>query len=242
MKVVIATKWSYPFGGGEEFMYQSGLWLTSIGYDVYWISFLNSKNEPHPQFQVKDLHGIVHIDVTGGFNLEVYRVWLNYLQPDLIHHQGSYAFQFAEVAHQMGIPFVTGLHFWHSAIEMGKSGNYKMLENIDQHVPEPNFYKLSQMATIYAASPFVQEVVAAVTGFKVRHIITPVPSASTCVSKIHTPQYITMINIHQNKGGEYLLKMMENCPELPFYAISTEHQSESLDEKIRKLCDERPPL
>ena len=36
---LILSKWAYPFGGGEEFLYQTTKWAYDLGMKCYWICF-----------------------------------------------------------------------------------------------------------------------------------------------------------------------------------------------------------
>ena len=86
---LIATYWTYPFGGGEEFMYDTMEWAHNLGMRTYWISFSNSKNENFKEFDIVQHKFGKILHIPNGFTVNKLSNWIYLLRPDIIHHQGN---------------------------------------------------------------------------------------------------------------------------------------------------------
>lgn len=258
MKYLIVTKWSYPMGGGEEFMYQTMKWMKEAGNKVYWISFTDLNNKEYQKFElIKNEYGkLLHIN--QGMNYKNLFRWVKLLQPDIIHHQGSERKLVLTVANDCYIPFITGYHFWNGGIILhNKSANINILGNITVHKKDEELdYVMKNSSKVYVASEFMKEVFKKVCPEYNYNVVEPIPDEDlvvaqkyninnmteimeTCV-KLSNRKYVTMVNIHKFKGGELLLKYLIAFPNIPFMCIRTEPLSVELDEKIRKIVDTRP--
>jgi glycosyltransferase involved in cell wall biosynthesis len=248
---VITTFWTYPFGGGEEIMYDTMEWAVEFGMSCYWLAFSNSHNKPFEELEVKyHTHGVI-INIPGGFSVQTLTDWLYLLKPDIVHHQGHMREQFYMAAEKLRVEFMTGFHFWSGGIILGQeTSNIEILKNKDKHNVDPEFEFLLKkpMCNFYCASKFVQEVFQTVTGTTINDIIFASSSIRRSSLKYmdkedhQEPKYVTMINIHKNKGGDVFLHLLKTCPDIHFMSVCTEHNSDELDLMIRQEIEKRNEL
>jgi glycosyltransferase involved in cell wall biosynthesis len=245
MKYIIATNWCYPFGGGEEFMYQTMEWAVKLfNAECYWISFANSKKENHGQFEIKkDKYG-THIYLSGGFNEKNLCMWFKILKPDLVHHQGNFREEFYTVCEILRINFLSGFHFWTGGIKLDpETYNRDILKNSPKHLPDEELLRITdkKFCHLYTVSPFVKECIQKIANVDIKNMIYSGSAFSRYkIDQIDTKDqiYVTCINIHKVKGGEILLDIIKRIPNLPYIAIQTEHESEDLDAKIKETLEE----
>ena len=242
---VIVSKWGYPFGGGESFLYTTIEWATKLGMHSYWLCFTDAKNKNFEELTIEKLAGGYMIKIPGGYNDNVLYNWLRLLNPHFVHHQGHMRRNFYNVCEKLRIEFISGFHFWFGAIILDSAKlNANILENYACHKTDPELeYMLKQKyATLYTVTPFVSECIEKVTGYKITdHIYS-----SSSIDSIKIPnmniklnKFVTMVNIHYLKGGELFLYLIEKCTNISFLGIKTEYFSDELDEKIRLAMDKR---
>lgn len=254
---VVVSIWSYPFGGGEEFLYQTMEWAHKLGMKAYWLSFTNPSidNKPFTDFAVTNYPFGNMISIPDGFSEVTLTNWLKILRPDIVHHQGHFRKSFFLVCEKLRIEFCSGFHFWTGGIILSEEKkNISILENYMHHKPDPEllFLHNKKYCNLYTVTPFVSECIEKVTGVKiVDHIY-----ASSSIERLKigydtnnlkndnafnalNNEYVTVINIHYMKGGEILYYLLEKCPKIPFICVRTEYQSEELDEKIKTIIDKR---
>lgn len=242
---VITTYWTYPFGGGEEFMYDTMEWAYKLGMKCYWLAFANSKNKIFEEAEIinHDYGTIIHIP--DGLNIQNLKNWLYILKPDIVHHQGSFRDKFFMVCEELRIEFLTGYHFWTGGIILDPNKkNIEIIKNKKYHKidPEFEFLKKKEYINFYCASDFVQDVFREVTDTNIVDIIY----ASSSIKRYKIDKlipikskYVMMINIHVHKGGDVFYYLLQNCPNINFACVQTEHNSEELDDKIKNLIEER---
>jgi glycosyltransferase involved in cell wall biosynthesis len=242
---VVISLWGYPFGGGEEFLYQSMKWAYYTGMKSYWLAFKNASGENYQKLMIEEHKYGTLIRVPDGFSEKSLTLWLKLLKPDIAHHQGHLRLQFYEVCHKLRIEFISGFHFWTGSIILHP--NYKnidILKNYEQHKPDPELNTLipKKYCNLYTVTPFVSECINKITN----HNITDHIYASSSYDAIKIPdldvtknKFITMINIHKLKGGELFLWLLKNCANLPFLGVKTEYHSEDLDNKIYEAINNR---
>ena len=239
-RYVIVTKWGYPFGGGEAFMFQTIKWALSLGMEPFWISFCLADNRPYQEFSSEKFGGANMIHIQNGFDPKILEMWLRFLKPHIVHHQGHLRMEILDVCKTLMIPFVTGYHFWLGLIELDSTAsNTKIIENAALHKVSPDYLKLLEYpnASHYVVSPYMQHAVKRIIGSWIDDIILPVPDMSLCTDEWcpekNNQGFVLQINIHKLKGGEIFLKCVESLPEFPFMAVRTEHMSDELDAKIK---------
>lgn len=255
MRYLIVTKWSYPMGGGEEFMYQTMKWMTEEQHEVMWLSFTDKLNKEYDKFElIKDQFGDM-LHVNGGLTINNAIKWIELISPDVIHHQGSCRSIIMNAAKKFNIPFITGFHFWNGGIILSnKYMNMKILENISNHTKDPELDEIIKYSTIYLASNFMKQIFEQVTKYKFENILEPISDEALVCDKfvkedaqsfltramnIYDRKYVTMVNIHKLKGGELLLYYLLRFPDISFYAIRTEPLSDDLDNKIKDIMASR---
>lgn len=245
---VITTFWTYPFGGGEEIMYDTMEWASSFGMRCFWLAFSNSHNKPFDELEVKYHEYGVIINIPGGFSVQTLTDWLYLVKPDIVHHQGHMREQFYMAAEKLRIEFLTGFHFWTGGIILDpETSNVEIIKNKHKHKIDPEFEFLLKkpMCNFYCASKFVQDVFQLVTGVIIKDIIFASSSIRRCSLKYIDPldpidpKYVTMINIHKNKGGDIFLHLLKTCPDIHLLCVRTEHNSDELDMQIKHEITKR---
>ena len=97
-RLLLVTRWGWPFGGGEAFMKDSMKWCESNYTEVLWLAFMNaSTQQKYTEYQVNRLSettAIIEIPnaiivETGCINANVLIDWMKLLDPDIVHHQGA---------------------------------------------------------------------------------------------------------------------------------------------------------
>lgn len=235
---LIITKWAYPFGGGEEFMYQTMKWAYDLGMKAYWISFANANNENFTEFLVEDIGFGKLIKVPGGLDENIVEAWVRLINPDICHHQGGIREDIYNGTSKTRVPLLTGFHFWTGAFILDTEvKNRDILLNYDKHQTHPELTKLygKQFIHYYSVTPFVAECIQKVTGYDVPDNIYSSSSIEKCYLEdldILENKYVLIINIHKLKGGDILLHLLRNCKNIPFMAVPTEYHSEGLDKLI----------
>lgn len=248
---VITTLWSYPFGGGEEIMYDTMEWASSFGMRCFWLAFSDSNNKPFEELDVKYYQYGVILHIPGGFSVQTLTDWLYLLRPDIVHHQGHMREQFYRATEKLRIEFLTGFHFWTGGVILDQdASNIEIIKNREKHKVDPEFLLLLKkpMCNFYCASKFVQDVFHSITGMMIKDIIFASSSVKRCSLKhmklldSHEPKYVTMINIHKNKGGDVFLHLLKTCPDIHLLCVRTENNSDELDETIKQAIKKRNDL
>lgn len=238
-KYCVVSKWCYPFGGGEEFLYQSMEWAHNLGMECTWLCFTKN-GEPFDELLIEDAnkYGKI-IKVPGGLTPETLYNWLKLLKPCIVHHQGHQRVLFYDVCEKLRIEFLSGFHFWTGGIVLDPiSSNTEILKNYQRHITDQDLTYLiekKEYCNLYTVTPFVSECIEKITGHKIRDNIFASSSYSRCKIPNFDPwdnTYVSMINIHKLKGGELLLFLLEELTNIPFLGVKTEFMSEELDNQI----------
>lgn len=240
---VIVSKWGYPFGGGEEFLYQTMEYAYKLGMKSYWLSFYTSDNKCYDETEIITVKHGYFIRVSGGFDKVVLHNWLRLLKPDIVHHQGHMRRDFYDVCEKLRINFMSGFHFWSGGIILdGEKLNINIIKNKQYHKVDPELEYLHnrEFCHLYTASKFVTECISEVTHINISDQIFASSSYNKNIVKnynVLNAKYVTLINIHKLKGGLVLLNLLKSCPLVPFMCIKTENHSEELDDLIREEID-----
>ena len=251
--LLIVTKWSYPFGGGEEFMYQSCEPSKAVGLIPVWVSFSDSANNNYKCSSARhdsDMD-VFLIHASGGFTTENVEKYIRLFRPLMVHHQGVGRKLVADACQMMDIPFITGVHFWNEVIELdSECRNSKILEKSHVHGVHPDFKTLIERAGcyFYSVSPYVSEVVEKITGHTLEFKVEPASMSSRC--RVNDEgwdpaqnEYVTVINFHEHKGGRTLYQILEKIsPDIPFLLVKTEEGCPDFYLKIDKLLATRAEL
>jgi glycosyltransferase involved in cell wall biosynthesis len=238
---LIATKWTYPFGGGEEFMFDTMEWANEMGMTCYWVAFSDSFDRNFTKFEtIQHKFGII-IHIPGGFSVEKFTNWLYLLRPDIVHHQGILREEFYLATEKMRLEFITGIHFWNGILKLHENDNKDINDHKELHKADPEFKCLikKERCTFYSSSKFVRDTVENISGIYIEDIILSSSSKRRYFVDVCTKKYVTMINIHKKKGGNILFYLLKKCPNINFLCVRTERGSEDLDELIKNIIDER---
>lgn len=231
---LIVSDWGWPlFGGGEQFLYDTMKWASDLGMKVLWICFSTPKSKFLIDNQIQTKYGEIY-QMAGGFSVKSLRNKLLAVKPKIVHHQGNYRLPIMNVCNELSIPFMTGFHFWTDAIILGKSGNQEILQHHDHQVSRDFKEILDKSTLVYSCSDFLREAILKVSGYNLLPMIYPCSLEERIkVDPLVEKKYVTMINIHQLKGGEIFLQAIRRSPDIPFLGICTEYYSENLDNQIK---------
>lgn len=250
-RLLILSYWGYPFGGGEEYLYQTAIWAIKHNLEAYWLCFSNAKNNTlYKKFSIEKIDGFTIIkvpikdpDFNNSSNI-IYN-WIKLLKPNVVHHQGHYRKLFYDIVSQLRIEFISGIHFWSGIIDLDPQyGNINILENYEKHKINSDFeYLIKQnYCTFYSVSKYVTNCIEKITNIKVNNLVYSGSLKSKCLVRNNNPinnKYVTFINIHKLKGGDLILYLLKNLYNIPFLLIVTEYNSEELDNEIYKVILER---
>jgi glycosyltransferase involved in cell wall biosynthesis len=244
---LIVTNWGYPFGGGEDFMYQTMEWAHQFSMTTVWLCFACAKTRQNYERSEIATHpyGTV-IKLTGGMSTETIALWIGLLRPAVVHHQGFGRKICYLACSRTNTPFVTGIHFWNEIIELDpEKKNTKILENKELHQTHPDFAFLTGQPNchFYSVSPYVSEVVAAITGVEIPFQVQSASNLKTCLIPYLKPEendYVTVINYHQHKGGELILKILKRISnKIPFLLVRTEEGCDQFYREIDRVVADR---
>ncbi len=263
LRLLIITRWSHPFGGGESFMYDSMRWLKDKYSEILWISFVNAQTVPHKPYDIlrvnrlSDTTAMVEIPNgtldNGSIDPDILHYWIRLLDPDVVHHQGHDRLVVLRACIQNKCPLVSGFHFWHGAVNLcPKTSNVEIVKHISNHKQDEEFLecvkygqsKLNCSFEMYWASDFMRDVVQTIYS-DIQGIpetcLYPVPSlehAQCGPGGSHS--MVTQINVHEGKGGRLFLYCMNHLRHVAFQGIITEPGSELLYKEIRDSVHRRP--
>jgi len=238
-RYLVVTRWGYPFGGGEAYMRETLLWCLAQKMVCIWLSFTDAHNHPSLKLQVKMTDGYLSIIPPGGFSETSLTFWLKTLRPDIVHHQGHNRMEIVTACAQLRIPILTGYHFWIGLLKSVHEFS-KMLDDslIHRFEKDPERETLDPLCTMYVVSPYMKLVCQKLLQWDPPHILFPLATPPPPPGFHSDTKYVVMVNIHKQKGGEIALKLLENCPDIPFMLIRTEPQSTQLDELIMRAVIE----
>lgn len=225
-------------GGGSAFLEQSMHWGVALGMQCIWLSFLTFNNQPYAKDNIEYTENFgTYVELSGGFSTINVSKWLNFLRPDIIHHQGHKRREICELASLHNIPIITGIHFWNGVLNLHPlTYNTKIDSNLDKHAIAAEFCHLLEFPNVYwyCCSDYVLRIIQ----HYMPSFICPImyPSSSEKLHKVDrkgAAAFISQVNIHEKKGGEIFLYILKQLGEkYDFMAVQCEPYSEQLDRKI----------
>jgi len=242
---LVISFWGYPFGGGEEYLYQTAIWARKHGMNSYWLCFSNADNKAYNELSIEYIDCFTIIKVPDGFNITTLYNWVKLINPDIVHHQGHMRKEIHDVCASLRIHMITGIHFWSGVLILNEScSNVNIYQNYEKHKTHPDFLELynSKFCTFYSVSKFVSECVKKITDKEIEYLSYSGSTKSKYFVENNDPvknRYVTIINIHKMKGGELLLFLLQELKKIPFLIVRTEYQSEQLDKQIEDLVKTR---
>lgn len=254
---VIVTKWAYPYGGGEQYMRQT-MHIMCKYIDSVWLCFNNARNEIFPTTKVVDLsqkngdnktYHCKMICVAGGFTERKLYCWLRMLNPTMVQCQGALKTETERAVSALNIPMMSGFHFWHGLVLLDKvHGNVRIRENIAGHSIDPMFrdHTLRRSDIIYGPSVFFNEMVKLITNEDL-FLLPPMPDPKEVLIDFNlkpedfSKKYVTIVNIHESKGGRLFYFLLQNLPaHIPLLGVRTDVFQTELDRKIDVEISKRP--
>lgn len=237
-KYCIVTQRGYPFGGGEDYLYDT-MRLLHKEYDCFWISFYDKSFHEYSDLRFEETEYGLLIKVPLGFQSYILEQLLFKLKPNILNHQGERYLEFINVANKLNIPIINGYHFWGELLDLKHYGNINMIHNINKFNKHHDFDKIiKQSSYTYCASEFMQKIIN-----KVSNINLPVIYPLSVKNKLNQlvdrtnnvkGEYITLINLHEHKGG-LLMKYLSENTHLPLLAVHTEHMSDEFYNSLRNI-------
>jgi len=219
LKVLIVSDAGYLCaGGGEEFLYDFGLICSEMNIKTKWIYFMkytNNCNEPlkeeehyYPN-ENYELFGI-----PNKWNTQKIEIEIRDYRPQWVIHQGFNREIVLNVAKKYGVPFLTGMCFWNGVIDLIKVPsnknvtNYLILENEKHHKIHPVFSRIYQ--NMFSVSPFMTYAVHRINKMTPQLSIYSLSLTSRFPRLVsNEKKYITIINLHEFKGGSVALHYLE---------------------------------
>lgn len=234
---LIITKWTFPFGGGEDFMKQTCKLFTE--YKIIWISFENVVSGPHMELKCTQYATYTELLLPKKNNeiQNIVKRWLLLLDPAIVHTQGPWASVIAKVCFELNVPVLIGYHFWTDLIDLDPSAkNIQITKNISKHILSSEFKFLLTLpgVHIYFCSNFMREVVEMLCPFALKMpVVMPLSDKKANIPSLSCRLFVTHINIHKLKGGEIVLYLLKHTL-LPYICVRTEPCSEKLDKEIEQ--------
>ena len=222
-------------------------------------TFYDNSRDTKPQTNARPSFAHM-IKVSGGFTERKLYVWLRMLRPVIVHHQGALRTEVERAAHTLKIPVIAGFHFWHGMMLMSEQyGNIRMLEHAEHHKMDPNYeFTKARSDVVYVPSVYFRDVIEQVGGkanSKLLDVIPPISDESEVLfKKTKKPKclfkgddlsrfkngFVTMINIHECKGGKLFLYMLQHLdPSIPLLGVRTDVFQTKTDVAIDKCIRER---
>jgi FkbM family methyltransferase len=221
---LISTHLGYPMGGGESFMHQTCRILSEFAVKCVWVSFLDPKKGWYTQDSVTYTPYYVDVRYAGGRCREDMQRAIDIYCPDLVHAQGGTNDAAMEIAAQSRCTTMIGYHFWDGLIELGKTGNRHIIENLTEHRLRPPAAQQSALIWKYVASEFMQDVYARLGGKEALNVIHPISdNAQFLVQRDDCGIYVLQVNVTTLKGGNIFLDCVKALgDEIPFMGIQSE--------------------
>lgn len=220
--IVCISYRSYPWGGGEEDLYDKCQLMLQYGLDVIWVSFVNGKAELKPwNYETRD--GVIHISIGKPLSKEIVFTILDQLEPDIVYTTDVVMETVTRACYQRHVSVITCWHFWHPGLKLGKEFNKNILKN--RHSIDATYHPLRRMSSrSYVCSELVQQVFLKVTRYPKPRVIPSVPQKRVIVDRVE-PIYIVMANLHHLKGGEIFLELVKRH-KVPLWGLYPERDSE----------------
>ena len=257
-RLLLVTRWGWPFGGGEAFMKDSMKWCESSYTEVLWLTFMDAstrqKYTVYRVDRVSETTAIVHIPngitAEGCIDSNVLVDWIKLLDPDVVHHQGADRGILLRVCQDLKVPLLSGFHFWTGVLHLSKNHqNVEMIKHVSAHQQDSEFVdclnaRKNGPFDFYWASDFMKEVVQKIyptESISQDTCVYPIPSNDHALAgQGGTHNMVTQINVHHGKGGHIFMYCMEHLRHVPFQCVITEPGSEDLYDSLKAKAQRRP--
>ena len=212
-KIIFFAKFFYPpLGGGEYFILSVLKYLSSKGYKCEAVCYAHP--EPGSAFknEVVNWDGI-KVHRIPGMNAQTMLSFFQTHKPDLVITQSYDAPVIVDVAKQLGIKTIFGVHFWRNICEV--QDNFigmleRPLESV--HMREDLHRVFRNADKVYVNSEYMRRAVNRYVKINIDRIICPIMDRERVVAKERNPEYVVLINPDVGKGGRLFLKLSEILP------------------------------
>lgn len=235
---------SFPFGGGEEDLYDRARYALADGWEVTWLCHSDGQADayttdkadtalslgPAPASVVRVLHRVYKTP-------EALHVLLASLQPTVVYAIGR---QVHALAGFSAAPWVASFHFWTHFVAV--PSNVRILSRRPPPALSPEFPAIAASAArVVVVSPFMQRVGLA-AGACVPTCLPSIPTSRSVSTKPYdaadpSRTWVTVFNGHFLKGGCLLPTLIATQPNVPVRVFFTEHDAEHGAALMHELVD-----
>jgi glycosyltransferase involved in cell wall biosynthesis len=236
----------YPFGGGEAFIKDSTGWASSRGYRSVWISFRDINFNLYTELKVETLdNGCLIMQIPGGDTEQSIVEIINYVRSAfaimIINTQGELNQLISDYSVKNKIPCIVGYHYWMGMVDLGKTLNHSIIDNIENHkIIESFASQKSKYIIKYVVSNFMKDVLSALGYYESIPIIEPIdlddiklPVKKNNGQRI-SKKIILQINCSIQKGGEIFYACAKSNSKNTFVGlIPTFQEARALAERLK---------
>lgn len=235
----IINYYSYPGGGGEEFLYDFCNYAKSKNINIVW--FYKSKWINTYSISDRDIN-FLQVDIENEKELKDKLLNFNL---DGIFHSGRGHYNAVSICNNINIPIITIWCFWEEILKINSNfGIEDIIKNIDKHEKNENFLNIiNNSSNYYFASNFIREVVELKYNIKIneKHILPTITNNNRAKkdSNIYSfnSKYITIVNCHNKKGGLIFADIIKNNPDKHYIAIDSEPDNLFTSKRIKLMMD-----
>ncbi len=218
---------AYPFGGGEEDLYDKAQIALNAGWEVSWLSHATGFGRVFTESDHTNKMQGINIIYEPYTTEEDEKNLLISLRPTVILAIGR---MIPLLKRFNAIPWIAVYHFWTGILDMGNgNGNIDILGNAQKRVHSEYYDVLKTASATVVVSPFMQRVMLSVS-MPVIRVITPSPSFRSISKAPYIPElrkWALFINAHTLKGAKLLPYLIRKYPDIPVRMIITEKDSDS---------------
>lgn len=239
MRVVLVSHCSHPFGGGEEDLFDKMRWCRDAGHDVTWLSFANNQRRPAVARTTRtgDL-GEHYVNMPPCGKEKLFDT-LDSFRPDVVV---AIDVLVAQLVGYTTAPWVAVFHYWSHLVQLGASGNVRILGS-DDIALHPDFEAIAESAArVVVVSKFMQKVLERLD-VVVPTVIESCPTRRSMGRVPYDPDdprrtWLTFVNAHCMKGGRLVPALIKAHPGIPVRVILTEddHDVELHHDLLRAVC------
>lgn len=240
---LIVSDLGYPMGGGESYMHQTCRLLSEYGISCVWLSFRDPLQGAYERDHFVHTPYYFDLGLAGGLQTQSIAKVVDSFRPDLIHAHSEAVSVAWEVASRYRITSLMGYHFWSGLVQLGDTGNRKMLANIQRHKLAPDQPSVSKgLVTRYVASEFMADVYRSIGGCDPLKVLYPLSDPSQfMVTDTRRPHYVLCLNANPAKGGEILLDCLRALGKrVDFMAVMAEADTGEYVDRLRAGFAEYP--
>lgn len=206
-KLVIYSHRAYPFGGGEEDLYEKAQIARGVGWDVIWVSHATGQGrEVDCETTSRTINGISTIIVPSSPWEPVSDILKS---ADVVLAIGRAVVTLSEkYPDKHMLPWIAAFHFWTGLIKLGPAGNMHLLKTLLDGgtcsvSPEwPAIHNSSSACAV--VSPFMQDM-AASCGVNIPWVLPSVPAHQLKPQTQNDSLWdAVLVNTHTLKGGAIL--------------------------------------